>query len=153
MSIDAELVGVLAARLDAESREKLGRSLAVFPVFAGDCGGCALEWAMLRSTVHDLARHGVTVTDDPAGADVLLAMGAMTYALVGAVQQAAAAMAPPCWVVAAGACAVDGGVFARTAAVAGGIAAAVPVDVQVPGCPPTPAAILDALRTIVAANS
>lgn len=153
MSIDAELVGILAARLDAESRARLGRSLAVFPVFAGECGGCSLEWAMLRSTVHALARHGITVTEDPAGADVLLAMGALTHALAAAVQHAAAAMAPPRWVVAVGDCAGDGGVFARTAAVAGGIAAAVPVDVSVPGCPPTPDAIMDALRTILAANT
>ena len=153
VTIDPDLVGILAARLDAESRTRLGRSLAVFPVSAADCGGCALEWAILRSTVHTLARHGVTIVDDPAGADVLLAMGALTHALAAAIQQAAAAMAPPHWVVAIGDCASDGGIFARTPAVAGGIAAAIPVDIVVPGCPPTPDAILDALRTVIAANT
>lgn len=152
MTADPDAAGVLAARLDALAQAKLGRSLAVFPVFAGDCGGCALEWALLRGAAHGLAEHGISVVDGPAGADVLLVMGAMTHSLVEATRQALAAMSPPCWVVAAGACAADGGVFARSGAVAGGVAAAVPVDLLVPGCPPSPAALLDGLQTVLAAN-
>lgn len=152
MSLDNDAVGVLAARLDAASHVRLGRSLAVFPVFAGDCGGCALEWAMLRGAAHGLAQHGIAVLDDPAGADVLLVMGAMTHSLVSATRLALAAMAPPCWVVALGDCAGDGGVFARSGAVAGGAGTAVPVDLVVPGCPPSPGAMLDGLRTVLEAN-
>lgn len=149
----SELVGALAARLDAASWARLGRSLAVFPVAAGDCGGCALEWAMLRGAAYGLAAHGVSVADGPAGADVLLVTGAMTRALVPAVQAAWAGMAAPRWVVAVGDCAADGGMFAASGAVAGGVGAAVPVDVLVPGCPPTPTAMLEALLAVVGANT
>ena len=139
---------MLAARLDAESQVGLGRSLAVFPVAAGDCGGCALEWGMVQG----LARYGLSVVDEPAGADVLLVMGAMTRNLVSAVQLAWSAMGTPKWVVAVGDCAIDGGVFAGSGAVAGGVGAAVPIDLGIPGCPPTPATMLAGLRTLLAAN-
>ena len=140
---------MLAARLDAASRAGLGRSLAVFVVVAGDCGGCALEWAMVRG----LAGHGVSIVEHPAAADVLLAMGAMTRSLVAAVQRAWAVMGAPKWVVAVGDCAIDGGLFAASGAVAGGVGAAVPIDLAIPGCPPSPPAIRSALRTLLAANT
>ena len=146
---EAEVAGALAARLDAESVAGLGRSLAVYVVHAGDCGGCGMEWAAVRG----LAAAGLSVVAEPAGADVLLVLGAMTRNLAGAVQLAWAGMGTPRWVVAVGDCAIDGGVFAGSGAVAGGVGGAVAVDMVVPGCPPTPAAILAGLRTLIAANS
>jgi Ni,Fe-hydrogenase III small subunit len=151
--VDDGLVGALAARLDAASEARLGRSLVLYAATTGDCGGCALEMAMLAAVSRDLARLGVVVQDTPVGADVLLVTGAMTRALVAPVQRALRAMAAPCWVMAVGDCAVDGGVFAASAAVAGGAGAAVPVDLVVPGCPPPPAAIVSALQTLLAANA
>jgi Ni,Fe-hydrogenase III small subunit len=151
-AVDLDLVGSLAARLDAESLQPLGRSLAVCIVTAGDCGGCALEVAMLRSAAYGLAPHGVCVQDTPVGADVLLVTGAMTRSLVGPVRRALQQMARPRWVVAVGDCAIDGGAFAGGPAVAGGVEAAIPVDLVVPGCPPEPSTILAALRALVAAN-
>lgn len=152
-AIDPELVGALVARLDAASLARLGRSLVLFPVATGDCGGCALELAMLQSTAYGLVQHGLSVQDSPVGADVLLVTGAMTRSLVVPVQRALSAMAQPRWVVAIGDCAVDGGVFATSGAVAGGLGAAVPVDLAVPGCPPPPTAILAALINLLAANA
>ena len=150
--MDLELVGSLVARLDAEAFAPLGRSLAVCVVVAGDCGGCALELAVLRSAAYGLAPHGVSVLDTPVGADVLLVTGAMTRSLVGPVRRALQQMARPRWVVAVGDCGVDGGAFAGSPAVAGGVGAAIAVDLVVPGCPPEPAVILAALRALVAAN-
>ena len=150
--VDDESAGALAARLDAASQARLGRSLAVFVVQTGDCGGCALEMAALQGVAYDLAQYGLSVVGSPAEADVLLVSGAMTRVLVGPVQRALACMAAPCWVVAVGDCARDGGVFAGSGAVAGGVGAAVAVDLVVPGCPPAPGAILAGLRTILAAN-
>ncbi len=152
MTADPELAGVLAARLDAASLARLGRSLCVFPVSAGECGGCALEWAALRGVAYGLAPYGVSVAAHPAEADVLLVMGAMTRVLVRPVQLALAAMGRPRWVVAVGDCAIDGGVFAGAGPVAGGVEAAVQVDLAIPGCPPSPAAMLAGLETLLAAN-
>lgn len=150
---DPDLAGTLAARIDAASFRRLGRSLAVFAVSAGGCGGCALEWAALRHVAAGLAGAGITVVDTPEAADVLLVSGAATRVLVGPLRHALACMGEPRWVVALGDCAIDGGVFATSGPVAGGVDAAVPVDVQLPGCPPAPAAILAALLAIVEANA
>ena len=153
LPVDQDLVGSLAAQLDARAHARLGRSLAIFPVATGDCGACMLEWAMLRHTADGLARYGLSVLDTPIGADVLLVTGAMTRNLVAAVQRALLAMTQPRWVVAIGDCAVDGGVFAGAAAIAGGTQAAVPVDLAIPGCPPTQAAILAGLRALIEVNA
>lgn len=151
--VDQDLVGSLSAQLDTRAQARLGRSLAVFPLATGDCGGCMLEWAMLRHTARELGRYGLTVLDTPVGADVMLVTGAMTRNLVAPVQRALLAMAAPRWVVAIGDCAVDGGVFAGSSAVAGGTQAAIPVDLVVPGCPPSPAAMLDGLRALLEVNA
>lgn len=153
---DPDLIGPLAAALDAAELPRLGRSLAIYPVATGDCGGCMLEWLMLRSAAYGLEPFGLTVQDTPVGADVLLVTGAMTRSLVGPIQRALEAMALPRWVVAIGGCAVDGGPFAAggpTYAVAGGVQSAIPVDLAVPGCPPTPADMLGALTTLLAVNA
>lgn len=153
LPVDLDLVGSLVARLDAAAEVRLGRSLVVYAVPAGECGGCALEWAALRGVVYGLAQFGVLVAEAPVGADVLLVTGAMTRSLVAPVQRALAAMARPRWVVAVGNCADDGGVFKGSGAVAGGVASAVPVDLVVPGCPPTPGAMLAALRALLEASA
>ena len=147
------MAGVLAAQLDAASQARLGRSLAVFPALAAECGGCALELAMLRSAAYGLAQYGIRVVDHPAAADVLLVAGPVTRVLVDPLRLAFAAMGTPRWVVALGDCAIDGGLFAPSGAVAGGAGAALPVDLVVPGCPPPPASILAALLTVLAANT
>lgn len=147
-AVDDEVVVGLVARLDAAAEARLGRSLVLYPLAAGDCGGCWMELAQVRG----LARMGLAVQDTPVGADVLLVSGAMVRSLVGPVRRALAAMGRPAWVVALGDCAVDGGVFAGSPAVAGGLAAAVPVDLVIPGCPPAPAVILAGLRTLLAVN-
>lgn len=150
--IDPDLIGTLTARLDAAALARLGRSLVLYPLATADCGGCMLELAMLRSAAFGLARHGLAVQDTPVGADVLLVTGAMTRSLVVPVQRALLAMAQPRWVIAIGDCAIDGGVFATSGAVAGGAGSAVPIDLAIPGCPPAPEAILSGLMTLLAVN-
>ena len=77
----------------------------------------------------------------------------MTRSLVAPVQRALLAMATPRWVMAIGDCAADGGPFAGSAAIAGGVPAAIPVDLAIPGCPPSPAAILAGVRALLEVNA
>jgi Ni,Fe-hydrogenase III small subunit len=146
-------VGELAARLDAAAQTRLGRSLAIRHVDAGSCNGCELELHALSNIVYDLERYGLRFVASPRHADVLLVTGPPTRNLVEALRATWAATPDPKWVVAIGDCAVDGGVFKGSYAILGGTAAAVPVDLVIAGCPPTPAQILAGLRALVEANA
>ncbi|MBS0559494.1 MAG: NADH-quinone oxidoreductase subunit NuoB [Proteobacteria bacterium] len=146
-------VGELAARLDAASQARLGRSLAIRHVDAGSCNGCELELHALQNIVYDLERFGLRFVASPRHADVLLVTGPVTRNLVEALRATVAAAPDPKWVVAVGDCGVDGGVFKGSYAVAGGVSAAVPVDLVIAGCPPTPAQVLLGLRALLEANA
>ena len=149
----AEGVAALTARLDAAAQVRLGRSLALFHVPTGGCGGCERELTALTGLVYDLERFGLRFVGSPRQADVLLATGPLTANLQEALAQSYTAMPEPKWVVAVGDCAVDGGVFKGSYAVHGGVGMAVPVDLLVRGCPPSPGDILAALLTLLAANA
>ncbi len=149
---DAEIAGLLAARLDGAAQLRLGRSLAVLHASAGGCSGCAQETRALSGVAYEMERHGLQFVSSPRHADVLLVTGPLTHAMRAAMESAWTAMPEPKWVVAVGACAIDGGLFADSYAVEGGVDAALPVDIIVPGCPPSPAVILSALLTLIEAN-
>lgn len=149
---DPALARDLAAQLDASARGRLGRSLALLHVAGGGCNGCELELAMLRSAVYGLERLGLRFVASPRHADVLLCTGPLTRNLRGALERTWAATPDPKWVVAVGDCAADGGVFRGSYAVAGGTGSALPVDLVIRGCPPTPAEMLAALGALLAAN-
>ena len=139
----------LVRELDAVTRKRLGRSLAIRQVDAGSCNGCELEIHALGNVFHDLERFGLRFVASPRHADVLLVTGPVTRNMAEALARTHAATPDPKWVVAVGACAVDGGVFAGSYAVAGGVAAVVPVDLVIAGCPPTPVDLLKGLLTLI----
>ena len=143
----------LAGRLEAASQRRLGRSLALLHVETGGCGGCASELRALEGVLHDLRRFGLEFVSTPRQADVLVVTGPLTRNAREALTLAWRGMAEPKWVVALGACAVDGGPFRDTYAVEGGAEAALPVDLVVGGCPPTPEAMLSGLRALLEANA
>ncbi len=145
-------VAALAERLDATSRTRLGRSLALLHVPTGGCGGCERELAALEGVVFDLRRFGLRFVRTPAEADVLLATGPLTNNMVAALAQAHAGMADPRWVVALGDCAIDGGVFRGGYAVRNGIGGTLTVDLLIRGCPSAPSEILSGLLALLAAN-
>jgi Ni,Fe-hydrogenase III small subunit len=152
-SVDGETAASLAGRLEAASRARLGRSLAIRHIDAGSCGGCEIEVRALTNVIHDLERFGLTFVTSPRHADVLLVTGPLTRNLVEALEQAWTATPDPKFVVAVGDCAVDGGVFKGSYAIAGGVGTTLPVDLLISGCPPTPERILAGLRALLEANA
>ncbi|HEY4041668.1 MAG TPA: NADH-quinone oxidoreductase subunit NuoB [Rhodopila sp.] len=151
--VDPETTGSLRARLESAAQSRLGRSLAIRHVNTGSCNGCELELRAMNNIPYDLARFGLRFVESPRHADVLLVTGPLTRNLRIALEQAWDATPEPKWVVAVGDCAVDGGVFKGSYAVLGGTGLAVPVDLTISGCPPTPARILAGLRTLLEANA
>lgn len=150
---DAATVEVIAAQIDAGSQRRLGRSLALFHVGAGGCNGCEREIGMLDSIAYDLERFGLSFVASPRHADVLLVTGPVTRSMQAALRAAWIATPEPKFVVAAGDCAIDGGVFKGSYAVAGGVETAIPVDLVIRGCPPSPADLLEGLRILIEANA
>lgn len=145
---DPELVE-LGAKLDAAAKKRLGRGLAIREVDAGSCNGCELEVHALNNAYHDIERFGLRFVASPRHADVLLVTGPVTKNMKVALERTYNATPGPKWVVAVGDCAVDGGCFAGSYAVVGGVAGVVPVDIIVRGCPPTPLQLMKGLLTLL----
>lgn len=124
-------------------------SLHVRVLDAGDCGACLNEIHQLTSPVYSLHRFGITLTPTPREADVLIIVGPVTVGMQRALRETYQAMPFPKRVLAIGACALSGGVYASSFAVTAPVSHTIPVDVEVPGCPPSPLAILEGLRLIM----
>src|ERR1700694_3345701 len=143
----------LAASVDRAARRRLGRSLSIREVDAGSCNGCELEIHALNNAFYDLERFGLRFVASPRHADVLLVTGPVTRNMREALERTYRATPDPKWVVAVGDCAADGGVFAGSYAVAGGVNAVVPVDLHIRGCPPTPLQLLQGLLALLQQGS
>jgi Ni,Fe-hydrogenase III small subunit len=102
-----------------------------------------------EQSFYNLHRFGIFFTPSPRFADLLLVTGPVTYAMVGPLQEAYAAMPEPRWVMAIGTCAVSGGAISGGYACGHGLDGVVPVDIYLPGCPPNPAAIIQALLLLL----
>ncbi len=146
---DEAALAELATTLDRAARRRLGRSLAIREVDAGSCNGCELEIHALNNAFYDVERFGLRFVASPRHADVLLVTGPVTKNMREALERTWNAMPGPKWVVAVGDCARDGGCFAGSYAVAGGVSAVVPVDLHIPGCPPPPVEILKGLLALL----
>ena len=121
------------------------RSLHVRVVDAGDCGACLHEVKQLNNPYYNMHRLGFFITPTPRQADILLVVGPGTDQTREALRKTYEAMPGPRLVLAVGACALSGGVFGPSFVCGAGIGDIVPVDVEVPGNPPPPLAILHAL--------
>jgi Ni,Fe-hydrogenase III small subunit len=143
----------LAGRLDTAAHRRLGRSLAIRHVDAGSCNGCELEIQALGNAFYDLERFGLRFVASPRHADVLLVTGPVTANMREALERTYAATPGPKWVVAAGDCAFDGGLFAGGYACCRGVATVLAVDIHIRGCPPTPTALLAGLIALFDAGA
>ena len=139
----------LADGVRRAARARLGRSLAIRFVDAGSCNACELELQALGNAFYDLERFGVRFVASPRHADVLLVTGPVTCNMREALERTYNAMPAPKWVIAAGGCALDGGIFAGSYACAGGVGAVLPVDLHIPGCPPSPATLLKGILALM----
>jgi Ni,Fe-hydrogenase III small subunit len=135
--------------LQASLLAVLGRALCIRHVDGGSCNGCELEIHALTNPYYNLEGAGIRFVASPRHADLLLVTGPVTVNMEEALRRTYAATPEPKLVVAVGDCGACGGLFGESYAVRGGVAKSIPVDVTVPGCPPTP---LDILRGILAAT-
>src|ERR1700756_4983996 len=144
---DEAALSELAKNVEKAAQARLGRSLSIRQVDAGSCNGCELEIHALANAFYDLERFGLRFVASPRHADVLMVTGPVTKNMRVALQRTYNATPDPKWVVAVGGCALNGGIFARSYAVVGGVSSVVPVDLHIPGCPPRP---LDLLKGLLA---
>src|SRR5262245_15430695 len=148
-SLSDDAADELARSLNAAAQQRLGRSLAIREIDAGSCNGCELEIHALNNVFYDLERFGIRFVASPRHADVLLVTGPVTKNMREALARTYHATPGPKWVVALGDCARDGGCFAGSYAVVGGVSEIVPVDLHLPGCPPSPMEILKGLLALL----
>jgi Ni,Fe-hydrogenase III small subunit len=126
-----------------------GRSLRIRQVDAGSCNACEWECTALTNPIYDIQRFGIDFVASPRHADVLLVTGPVARQMELALRKTWIATPEPKLVVACGDCAMDGGVYRGSYAVTNGVANVIPVDCFIPGCPPSPAAIVLGLSRLI----
>ena len=146
---DDAALAELAGKLDTAARRRLGHSLSIREVDAGSCNGCELEIHALNNAFYDLERFGLRFVASPRHADVLMVTGPVTKNMREALERTYNATPDPKWVVAVGDCAANGGIFAGSYAVVGGVKDVIPVDLHISGCPPRPIQLLQGLLALL----
>src|SRR5258708_1044901 len=148
-SLDDAAVAELATAVGDAGRRRLGRSLSIREVDAGSCNGCELEIHALNNAYYDVERFGLRFVASPPHAAVFRVTGPVTKNMRDALARTYHAAPDPKWVIAIGDCARDGGCFAGSYAVVGGVSEVIPVDLHISGCPPTPTAMLKGLLALL----
>jgi Ni,Fe-hydrogenase III small subunit len=139
----------ISVRLEEVIRRRFQGSLAIRQVDAGSCNACELEIHAINNAIYNCERFGIHFTASPRFADMLLVTGPVSRNMEIALKRTYNATPQPKLVVAVGDCGCNGGIFGESYASLGGIHKVIPVDAYIPGCPPTPTALLQGiLKTI-----
>ena len=147
-----------ALRTEAQALQEkilghLGRALTIRHVDAGSCNGCELEIHALNNAYYNIEGLGIKFVASPRHADMLLVTGPVARHMEIALRRTYDAVPEPKLVIAVGDCGCDGGLFGESYASCGQVSNVIPVDVAVPGCPPTPIALMQAILTAVTSGS
>jgi Ni,Fe-hydrogenase III small subunit len=140
---------VVVRRLQNEILRTLGRALTIRHVDAGSCNACELEAQALSNPYYNLEGLGIRHVASPRHADALMVTGPISKHMAIALRRTYDAMPEPKLVIAVGACACEGGIFGDTYATVGPLSKLLPVDVAVPGCPPSPTALLQGILAAI----
>jgi Ni,Fe-hydrogenase III small subunit len=143
---EIEKIGV---QLEEVIKKRFRRSLTIRQVDAGSCNGCELEIHAINNSFYDCERFGIHFTASPRFADLLLVTGPVSRNMEIALRRTYNATPSPKIVVAVGDCGCTGGIFGESYASLGGIGKVIPVDACIPGCPPTPTALLQGILKAV----
>lgn len=133
--------------------QRMRGSFAIRAVDAGSCNGCELEVHALNNPYYDVERFGVHFVASPRHADALLVTGPVSRHMEAALRRTYDATPAPKWVISMGDCAVDGGEFGCSYACVGAVENVLPVDLLIPGCPPTPTALLQGILALLSADT
>jgi len=147
-----EALRQIAQQLGEATLKHFGRALAIRHVDAGSCNGCELEIHSMNGPHYNLERLGIKFVASPRHADLLLVTGPVSRNMELALKRTYDATPEPKLVVAIGDCGCSGGIFGESYASCGRVSNVIPVDVAVPGCPPTPTALMQGILTAISAG-
>ena len=148
-----ESLRATAQQLSEAMTRQLGRALVIRHVDAGSCNGCELEIHALNNPYYNLEAIGIKFAASPRHADLLLVTGPVAKNMEVAVKRAYDATPEPKLVVAVGDCGCSGGIFGESYASCGRVSNIIPVDVSIPGCPPTPLQLMQGILAAIAPAS
>src|SRR5471030_2191167 len=147
-----EALRMTRERLRADILKYFGGALTIRHVDAGSCNGCELEINSLNNPYYNLEGLGIKFVASPRHADMLLVTGPVSRNMEVALKRTYDATPEPKLVVALGDCGCTGGIFGESYASCGRVSNVIPVDVAVPGCPPSPTRILAGILTAISAS-
>jgi len=149
--VDSE-IEELGPQLKRMVEREFRGSLAIRQVDAGSCNGCELEIHALNNPYYAIERYGVHFVASPRHADALLVTGPVSRHMEAALIATYEATPKPSYVIASGDCACDGGEFGISYASCGAVENVLPVDLKIPGCPPSPAQLMRGLLMLMGAG-
>ncbi|MBF0343493.1 MAG: NADH-quinone oxidoreductase subunit B family protein [Nitrospirae bacterium] len=142
---DATVIKETVSQLEEGIKKRFRQSLTIRQVDAGSCNGCELEIHAINNPIYNCERFGIHFTASPRFADMLLVTGPVTRNMETALIRTYNSTPAPKLVVAVGDCGCSGGIFGESYACLGGIDKVIPVNVYIPGCPPTPDVLLNGI--------